>query len=183
MPILIIIDMIVGEESGARVTWAEELAPPSLHQLKSSGTQGGASAFVEMLIAESVAKAAFCSSLSTQHFSRGREHGFALANHTLHTPLPLVLLMDLETQINPAEAGIKLDTGCERKWAVILTKKETQCLCAPPSREPVPPSIGYIASHWLPDLSPLQCGGSFCLCEDAVCSFRKTGRWGARMGL
>lgn len=66
MPILIIIDMIVGEESGARVTWAEELAPPSLHQQKSWGTQGGASAFVEMLIAESVAKAAFCSSLSTQ---------------------------------------------------------------------------------------------------------------------
>lgn len=83
--------MIVGEESGARVTWAEELAPPSLHQLKSSGTQGGASAFVEMLIAESVAKAAFCSSLSTQHFSRGREHGFALANHTAHpTPVGLV---------------------------------------------------------------------------------------------
>lgn len=51
--------------------------------------------------------------------------------------------MDLEPQINKAAAEIKLDTEFKRKHAVILTKKGTQCLSAPPSQE------GILLSHCL----------------------------------
>lgn len=52
--------------------------------------------------------------------------------------------MDLEPHINKAAAEIKLDTGSERKRAVILTKKKAWCLSAPPSQELIPASYCLI---------------------------------------
>lgn len=84
--------------------------------------------------------------------------------------------MDLEPQINKAAAEIKLDTEFKRKRAVILTKKGTQCLSAPPSQECSP------LSHCLRLGSRLKPCAEGSLCEQAMCSLWEATSWRPGMG-